>query len=326
MAACSAMTARYTAFLRRLESAVLRSKHADGDSRGRRSRKRRLDGGVLGNDSKIYGIPCSASKVLCFDPDSQTATLVGDDPGSSGSKWLAAVKRDGKIYGIPNDASKVLCFDPNTQTATLVGDELGIGSRKWSGGVLGNDNKIYGIPCSASKVLCITWDAGDALLHAWEKGETPDYLLAAFSSYAQAGKLAAASVHVSEIAAERGASLQYEPDFGLRGLTPHDFAFWCQRMATQLGFEHLPYRLAVERLTVANLSLPQLLSQGEAQLLREGRHAGSEAADAQLRVFHTTAVELRFRHAVQAQLFESHLQMRPWLELLSRSCGHVWHL
>ena len=75
---------------------------------------------------------------------------------------------------------------------------------------------------SASKVLCITWDAGDALLHAWEKGETPDYLLAAFSSYAQGGKLAAASVHalnkrVSEIAAERGVSLDDEPDFGLGG-------------------------------------------------------------------------------------------------------------
>ena len=79
------------------------------------------------------------------------------------------------------------------QSAAL--SDLGSGSDKWVDGVLGNDGKIYGIPRKASKVLCITWNAGDALLHAWEKGETPDYLLAAFSSYAQGGKLAAASVH-----------------------------------------------------------------------------------------------------------------------------------
>ena len=159
MAACSAMTTRYTSFLpaRRKCCALIRS------------RRRRLlwatiseaaiingCGGVLGNDGKIYGIPSFASKVLCFDPVAATATLVGDDLGSGGAKWCGGVLgNDKKIYGIPASASHVLCYDPIAATATLVGDDLGSGGgSKWNGGVLGPDGKIYGIPCDASHVLC----------------------------------------------------------------------------------------------------------------------------------------------------------------------------
>ena len=35
-------------------------------------------GGVLAADGNIYGIPFNATQVLCFDPRTQQATLVGD--------------------------------------------------------------------------------------------------------------------------------------------------------------------------------------------------------------------------------------------------------
>ena len=53
-------------------------------------------GGVLAANGNIYGIPCDATQVLCFDPRTQQATRVGDElPG--GGKWRGGVlAADGK--------------------------------------------------------------------------------------------------------------------------------------------------------------------------------------------------------------------------------------
>eukprot|EP00964_Phaeocystis_antarctica_P036713 scaffold20955_cov66-Phaeocystis_antarctica.AAC.6 len=131
--------------------------------------------GVLAADGNIYGIPCNATQVLCFDPRTQQATLVGDQlPGDY--KWRGGVlAADGNIYGIPCNATQVLCFDPSTQQATLVGDQLPGGSA-WIGGVLAADGNIYGIPCNATQVLCFdpsTQQAtlvGDQLPSGWRGG------------------------------------------------------------------------------------------------------------------------------------------------------------
>ena len=70
---------------------------------------------MLAADGNIYGLPCNATQVLCFDPNTQQATLVGDElPGDS--KWAGGVLADdGNIYGIPFDATQVLRFDPPVQ-------------------------------------------------------------------------------------------------------------------------------------------------------------------------------------------------------------------
>ena len=43
---------------------------------------------MLGPDGCIYGIPSRASRVLRFDPKTDSATLVGDDLGSGADKWF----------------------------------------------------------------------------------------------------------------------------------------------------------------------------------------------------------------------------------------------
>jgi hypothetical protein len=97
-------------------------------------------------------MPRDATEVLCIDPRTEQATLVGDQlPG--GGKWAGGVlAADGNIYGIPYLATQVLRFDPRTQQATLVGDQLP-GRSKWQGGVLAADGNIYGIPHKATQVL-----------------------------------------------------------------------------------------------------------------------------------------------------------------------------
>ena len=132
-------------------------------------------GGVLGLDGCVYGIPANAAKVLCFDPKTQEATLVGADLGEGGEKWVGGVLGpDGCVYGIPANASKVLRFDPTTQEATLVGADLGNGGYKWVGGVLGPDGCVYGIPHVAAKVLRFDPKTQEATLVGADLGKGGD--------------------------------------------------------------------------------------------------------------------------------------------------------
>jgi alpha-tubulin suppressor-like RCC1 family protein len=67
-------------------------------------------GGVLGPDGKIYGIPWNVEDILIIDPEADSATLsnMGADL-TSNFKWSGGVLGpDGKIYGIPFSAQDIL--------------------------------------------------------------------------------------------------------------------------------------------------------------------------------------------------------------------------
>ncbi|WP_321422760.1 hypothetical protein [uncultured Methanobacterium sp.] len=125
------------------------------------------NGGVLGNDGKIYCIPDRAKDILIIDPTTGTATRDDMDlqlTKTTQTRWMEGVKAgNGKIYGIPFDANTILIIDPTTGTATTsnMGANL-TGTQKWYGGVLGNDGKIYCIPYNATDILIIDPATGTA--------------------------------------------------------------------------------------------------------------------------------------------------------------------
>jgi len=115
-------------------------------------------GGVLGPDGKIYGIPYNATDILIIDPVAGTATR--SDMGASlqgSAKWSDGVLGpDEKIYGVPFNATDILIIDPVAGTATMwnMGAVL-IGTEKWRGGVAGPGGRVYGIPYNATDVFVI---------------------------------------------------------------------------------------------------------------------------------------------------------------------------
>ncbi len=67
----------------------------------------------LGNDGCIYWPPTGGIRALKYDPETQEASLVGDDFGGEDSRWIGgAVASDGVIYCMPNVAHQVLAIDP----------------------------------------------------------------------------------------------------------------------------------------------------------------------------------------------------------------------
>ena len=67
----------------------------------------------LGNDGCIYWPPTGGIRALKYDPETQEASLVGDDFGGEDSRWIGgAVASDGVIYCMPNGAHQVLAIDP----------------------------------------------------------------------------------------------------------------------------------------------------------------------------------------------------------------------
>jgi hypothetical protein len=124
------------------------------------SGSRKWEGGVLGPDGKIYGIPRDATDILIIDPAAGAATRSAMGANLSGSgKWYdGALGPDGRIYGFPFAATSldILIIDPaaGAATRTAMGADLS-GTNKWAGGVLGPDGTIYGIPLSATDILVI---------------------------------------------------------------------------------------------------------------------------------------------------------------------------
>ena len=120
-------------------------------------------GGVLGKDGKIYGIPRNSTDILIIDTDTGTATR--SDMGAAltdTTKWLGGVLgKDGKIYGIPRGSNDILIIDTDAGIATR--SDMGAtltDTNKWYGGVLGKDGKIYGIPRNSTDILIIDTSNG----------------------------------------------------------------------------------------------------------------------------------------------------------------------
>merc|ERR1712232_1072953 len=82
---------------------------------------------VLAPNGRIYGLPCSARRVLEVHPDAGDAREFGPDLGP-GFKYQAAAASSasfgGRVYGIPFDAPRVLEVDPATSGVHEIGPEL----------------------------------------------------------------------------------------------------------------------------------------------------------------------------------------------------------
>merc|ERR1740130_849515 len=91
------------------------------------------EGGVLGKDGKIYGIPYNSTQILCIDPKHKTATTFGRLSPNTCKYRSGAVAEDGRIYCAPYSADTVLCIDPIERTVTEFGGEAcGTGLLKYS--------------------------------------------------------------------------------------------------------------------------------------------------------------------------------------------------
>jgi len=85
----------------------IQSDHAEGMGGG-------WGDAILGIDGCIYWPPFNARRTLKYDPYTDQTSLVGDDFGRNGRRWIsAALASDGVIYCIPRCANRVLvAIDP----------------------------------------------------------------------------------------------------------------------------------------------------------------------------------------------------------------------
>jgi hypothetical protein len=136
------------------------------------------EGGVLGSNNKIYGIPYSSTDILIIDPIAGTASRSAMGASLTGAgKWAGGVLgSDNKIYGIPFGATDILIIDPVAGTASRssMGADLS-DTNKFIGGVLGSDNKIYGIPFDSLDILIIDPAEGTATRTDFGLGNLWDY-------------------------------------------------------------------------------------------------------------------------------------------------------
>eukprot|EP00927_Polykrikos_kofoidii_P066842 TRINITY_DN62403_c0_g1_i1.p1 TRINITY_DN62403_c0_g1~~TRINITY_DN62403_c0_g1_i1.p1 ORF type:complete len:753 (+),score=83.75 TRINITY_DN62403_c0_g1_i1:81-2339(+) len=112
---------------------------------------------------KLYCIPCSAERLLIYDPGSGGVEDVDTRRIATGDgKWRASTSIDGKIYGIPDRAEHLLVFDTSTKRASGVPiSNIGKGFFKWqSAHVLGG--KVYALPCHADQILVYDPASGQA--------------------------------------------------------------------------------------------------------------------------------------------------------------------
>ena len=113
-------------------------------------------GGVIASNGFVYGIPSSATKMLKFNPITESSILVGNSLGGEKEKWVDGVLGlDGFIYGVPGDADSILRFDPVSETTSLIGKghNLLLPMKKFSGGVVVPDGHIYFLPSDETKVV-----------------------------------------------------------------------------------------------------------------------------------------------------------------------------
>jgi len=115
------------------------------------------DGSVLGPDGNIYFIPRNATRVLVFNPISNTGKFIGPDLGTVSSKWKGGVLApDGYIYGIPLSDSRFLKIDWKNHTVVFVGSIAGSG--KFSGATIASTGNMYTITSSSDTIAEIKFN------------------------------------------------------------------------------------------------------------------------------------------------------------------------
>jgi hypothetical protein len=117
------------------------------------------EGGVLGQDGRIYCVPFDAESILIIDPRANTFdTTTFIVPSANLLKMIGGVLApDGKIYMVPWDRSTVVVIDttvspPVRSDITYSGPSQ---SGKWAGGVLAPNGMIYTVPTQATSVMII---------------------------------------------------------------------------------------------------------------------------------------------------------------------------
>lgn len=131
------------------------------------------EGGVLGQDGRIYCVPFDAStttnindsqSILIIDPRTNTYdTTTISGLTTAVTKMIGGVLApDGKIYMVPWDRFRVVVIDTTVSppTVELEAPELVVPAQtpvsgKWAGGVLAPNGKIYTVPTQATNVLII---------------------------------------------------------------------------------------------------------------------------------------------------------------------------
>merc|ERR1712232_338441 len=131
---------------------------------------------VLAPNRRIYGLPCSARRVLEVHPEAGYAREIGPDLGP-GFKFQAAAasaaRYGGRVYGIPFDAPRVLEIDPATSAVHEIGPELpGKGDRYTAGVFDATGRVLYALPNNNPRLLHVELkserhdDGKDALIVA----------------------------------------------------------------------------------------------------------------------------------------------------------------
>lgn len=111
------------------------------------------------NHGCLYGIPGTADKVVKFNPNTNTASMVGHSLGTSSTKWWGGVLgSDGCVYGVPYDSTSVLKIDPTTDSVSTFGS-VGSGTAKWRGGQIAPNGKLYCSPFNSTNVLVVDLSA-----------------------------------------------------------------------------------------------------------------------------------------------------------------------
>ena len=135
--------------------------------------------GVLGPSGRyIFGIPSTASRVLCINTQELTIELIGPDFGqASGNgenyltegKWFAAnLGGDNRIYAMQWAARRMLRIDPASKAVSLFGPDMSrfcsnksaLAPGTWNGMSTGMDGCLYATPFVGDHILCIDPFAG----------------------------------------------------------------------------------------------------------------------------------------------------------------------
>jgi len=101
--------------------------------------------GALATDNFIYYMPYWARRIMTLNPDNDTLSSVGDDPGGGGMYSGTVVGNDDCVYGIPCWATRIAKYDPEDPgTTSTVGENIEHEFR-CGNGVLAGDGYIYAV-------------------------------------------------------------------------------------------------------------------------------------------------------------------------------------